>query len=62
MIVACPVCKQKLMLNFTMLAGSLVVCPQCDTDLRITSRDPDRVEAVPEEETLNAEGKPESYA
>lgn len=61
-MISCPVCKQKLMLTFTMLVGSLVVCPQCDTDLRITSRNPDRVEAVPEEETLNAEGKPESYA
>jgi alpha-aminoadipate/glutamate carrier protein LysW len=61
-MISCPVCKQKLMLTFTMLVGSLVVCPQCDTDLRIVSRDPDRVEAVPEEETLNAEGKPESYA
>lgn len=61
-MIACPVCKQKLMLNFTMLVGSLVVCPKCGTDLRIVSRDPDRLEAVPEEETLNAEGKPESYA
>ncbi len=62
MIVACPICSQKLMLNYTMLAGSLVVCPQCATDLRITGRNPDRVEAVPEAETLNAESKPESYA
>jgi lysine biosynthesis protein LysW len=61
-MIACPVCKQKLMLTYTMLAGSLVVCPKCGTDLRITSRNPDHVEAVPEEETLNAEGKPESYA
>lgn len=48
-MIACPVCKQKLMLNFTMLVGSLVVCPKCGTDLRIVSRDPDRLEAVPEE-------------
>jgi lysine biosynthesis protein LysW len=61
-MVACPVCSQKLMFNFTMLPGALVVCPKCDTDLRITNRDPDRVETVPEEETLNAESKPESYA
>lgn len=61
-MISCPVCKQKLMLTYTMLVGSMVVCPQCDTDLRITSRNPDRVEAVPEAETLNAEGKPESYA
>lgn len=61
-MIACPVCQQKLMLTFTMLAGSLVVCPKCGTDLRIVSRDPDRVEPVPVEETLNAEAKPESYA
>ncbi len=61
-MVACPVCQQKLRLNFTMLVGSIVVCPKCGTDLRITSRDPDSLEAVPESETLNAEGKPESYA
>ena len=61
-MIACPVCQQKLMLTYTMLVGSLVVCPKCDTDLRITNRNPDRLEAVPESETLNAEGKPESYA
>ncbi len=61
-MVGCPVCQQKLRLNFTMLVGSIVVCPKCGTDLRITSRDPDSLEAVPESETLNAEGKPESYA
>ena len=61
-MLACPVCKQKLMLSFTMLAGSIVVCPTCDTDLRITNRDPDRLEPVPEAETLYAESKPESYA
>lgn len=58
----CPICQQKLRLSFTMLVGSLVVCPKCDTDLRITGRDPDTLEAVPEAETLNANGKPESYA
>ena len=45
-----------------MLKGSLVVCPKCDTDLRITGLSPDVVQAVPESETLNADGKPESYA
>lgn len=61
-MVNCPVCQQKLKLSFTMLPGSLVVCPECGTDLRIASRDPDRVEVVPLEATLNAEAKPESYA
>jgi lysine biosynthesis protein LysW len=59
---SCPVCQQKLKLSLTMLPGALVVCPQCGTDLRIVSRDPDQVEVVPLEETLNAEAKPESYA
>lgn len=61
-MLACPVCGQKLRLSFTMLVGSIVVCPKCETDLRITSRNPDQIEAVPESETRNAEGKPESYA
>lgn len=61
-MVACPVCSQKLQFTSTMLKGSLVVCPKCDTDLRITGLSPDVVQAVPESETLNADGKPESYA
>jgi lysine biosynthesis protein LysW len=61
-MIACPVCQQKLMLTFTMLVGSLVVCPRCGADLRVVSRDPDQVEVVPLEETLNANAKPESYA
>lgn len=61
-MIACPVCQQKLMLTFLMLPGALVVCPKCGADLRIVSRDPDRVETVPLEETLNANAKPESYA
>jgi alpha-aminoadipate carrier protein LysW len=61
-MISCPVCQQKLLLTFTMLPGSMVVCPECGTDLRIVSRDPDRVEVVPMEETLNANAKPESYA
>lgn len=60
-MVSCPVCQQKLKLSFTMLVGSIVVCPKCDTDLRITSREPDQLEAVPEAETHNANAKPESY-
>ena len=61
-MINCPVCQQKLRLSLTMLPGALVVCPQCGTDLRVVSREPDRLEVVPPEETLNAEAKPESYA
>ena len=61
-MVACPKCKQKLMLTFTMLPDSVVVCPQCGSDLRIVRRDPDQLEVLPPEATLNANAKPESYA
>lgn len=61
-MLTCPRCQQKLMLTFTMLRGSIVVCPKCGADLRIVSRDPDRVEVLPPEATLNANAKPESYA
>jgi lysine biosynthesis protein LysW len=50
------------MLTFTMLRDSIVVCPKCGADLRIVSRNPDKVEVLPPEATLNADAKPESYA
>jgi alpha-aminoadipate/glutamate carrier protein LysW len=61
--VRCPVCKQKLALQSYVAAGTLVVCanPKCDTSLRITSRKPLHVEVVPENQTYNAEYRPESY-
>lgn len=61
-MVDCPRCAQKLMLTFTMLPDSIVVCPQCGADLRIVSRDPDQLEVLPPEATRNANAKPESYA
>jgi lysine biosynthesis protein LysW len=61
-MLACPRCKQKLMLTFTMLRDAVVVCPKCGSDLRVLSRDPDKVELLPPEATLNANSKPESYA
>ena len=60
-MITCPRCKQKLKLNFTMLAGTTVICPTCSASLRIASRDPDRVEVTGENAPLNANAKPESY-
>jgi hypothetical protein len=59
----CPVCGQQLGLLDYMLVGSEVVCanPQCLTSLRIDQRNPLRVSVVPEEQTYNADSRPESY-
>jgi hypothetical protein len=57
----CPRCKQKLMLKLTMLPGATVICPQCAASLRITSRNPDRLEVTGDKSPLNANAKPESY-
>lgn len=61
MTIKCPVCNSKLWLNDTMRPGALVGCVNCDRDLRVVSRKPDKLEAVPESETHNADSKPESY-
>ena len=60
-MITCPRCKQRLKLNFTMLAGSTVLCPTCSASLKITSRDPDRVEVTGEKAPLDVNAKPESY-
>ena len=59
---ACPRCQQKLMLKFTMLVGTSVICPSCDANLKIVSRDPDRLEVIGEKAGMNKNAKPESYA
>jgi uncharacterized protein YbaR (Trm112 family) len=62
-IVKCPVCKQKLSLQAYAIINTRVVCanPQCNTTLRVTRRNPARVERVPFEQTLNQDSSPESY-
>jgi lysine biosynthesis protein LysW len=60
-MITCPKCKQKLRLNFTMLAGTTVICPTCEASLKIVSRDPDRVEVTGEKIPRTANAKPESY-
>jgi hypothetical protein len=57
----CPRCKQKLMLKLTMLVGATVICPQCAAALRITSRNPDRMEVTGDKIPSNVNAKPESY-
>ena len=61
-MIRCPNCKKKLLLSPTMRVGSQVGCVNCDNVLVVTSRNPDKVEVVPESATLNADSKPESYA
>ncbi len=60
--ITCPVCKKALFLLPTMRVGSQLGCVNCDNVLQITSRNPDKLEAVPETATLNPDSKPESYA
>ena len=61
--VTCPVCKQRLALQGYMLVGTEVVCANkhCETNLRVTKRDPLRVEQIPIEATFNIDSRPESY-
>ena len=58
----CPACKKALFLSPTMRVGTQVGCVNCNNVLRITQRNPDKLEVVPESATLNANSKPESYA
>jgi hypothetical protein len=62
-IVRCPVCQQKLGLQDYVAVGTLLVCANvaCETNLRVTSRRPARVERVPESATYSADYRPESY-
>jgi Zn finger protein HypA/HybF involved in hydrogenase expression len=60
-MITCPKCQQKLKLNFTMLAGTTVICPTCSSSLKIVSRDPDRVELTGEKIPNTKNAKPESY-
>lgn len=62
--VRCPVCKQKLALQDYMQAvGTSVVCanPSCETNLRVASNSPVKVEQVAIEATHNVDSRPESY-
>jgi hypothetical protein len=61
--VRCPNCKQRLAVQSYVAEGAMLVCAnvKCGTSLRITRRNPLRVEAVPEAETYKVDYRPESY-
>ncbi|MBK9941277.1 MAG: hypothetical protein U0Z44_15750 [Kouleothrix sp.] len=59
--VRCPVCKQKLALQEYTIVGSEVVCANCETNLRVASRRPLRIQQIAIEDTYNADSRPESY-
>ena len=60
-LVACPVCKQKLLLQDYVTIGREMVCNNCESALRVESRRPLRVKLVPYAATLNPDSRPESY-
>ena len=59
--VACPVCKQKLVVYDYMTDGADVVCVNCESNLRISQHNPIKLELIPLEETYNRNDRPESY-
>ena len=61
--VRCPNCRQRLAVYMYVTDGAMLVCAnvKCGTSLRITRRNPLRVEAVPEVETFKVDYRPESY-
>ncbi len=62
-IITCPVCAQKLAIQGYVLPGTAVVCANADclSNLRITQREPLKVEVIPIEATYNPDDRPESY-
>lgn len=60
-VTKCPVCAQKLALQVYTTVGSLVVCADCETNLRIVSISPLKLEKVGIEATRNVDSRPESY-
>lgn len=61
-MIKCPNCSQKLMLPASMLIDSKVICPKCGHHLKVASRNPDRLEDMGPNASLNKNAKPESYA
>jgi alpha-aminoadipate carrier protein LysW len=48
--VVCPECEAEISLNDTVEEGEIIVCPDCGTDLEVTSLDPAEVSLAPMEE------------
>jgi len=61
MIVACPVCKQKLAIQAYVPVGTMLVCADCETNLKIVSVKPIKIIQVTIDETYNEDARPESY-
>ena len=60
-LVSCPVCKQRLLIQDYVTVGSEMVCNNCESTLRIDKRRPLAIALVPYNETLDSDGRPESY-
>jgi alpha-aminoadipate carrier protein LysW len=46
----CPECDAEIDLSDDVLEGEIIQCPECGTDLEVTSMDPPTLELAPEEE------------
>jgi alpha-aminoadipate carrier protein LysW len=46
----CPECDAEIDLSDDVLEGEIIQCPECGTDLEVTSVDPPTLELAPEEE------------
>ena len=61
MIVACPACKQKLAIQDYVPVDTMLVCADCETNLKIVSVRPIKIVQVTIDETYNIDARPESY-
>ena len=46
--VSCVVCEGKFVVPDSVLVGEILTCPDCGSDLEVTSLDPLKVEEAPE--------------
>jgi alpha-aminoadipate carrier protein LysW len=46
----CPECDAEIDLSDDVLEGEIIQCPECGTDLEVTSVDPPTLDLAPEEE------------
>ena len=60
-ITVCPACKQRLAVQAYTTVGTLLVCADCETNLRIVKMRPIKVERVGIEVTRNVDSRPEAY-
>ena len=48
--VICPECEAEITLEAGIVAGEIIVCPDCGADLEVISLDPPQVDLAPMEE------------